>query len=117
MCGDSMFSDTYREKNELISWITRNQESNISVSGSLRGFKGVEKGLGLDIDWQSWDRPVIYSLIQNLGNVPEEDMRATFNLGIGLIAVADKSMVERVLEKAAHLGEPGVKIGRIKKIQ
>ena len=36
-------------KNELISWITRNQESNISVSGSLRGFKGVEKGLGLDI--------------------------------------------------------------------
>ena len=34
-------------KNELISWITRNQESNISVSGSLSGFKGIQKGLGL----------------------------------------------------------------------
>ena len=44
-------------------------------------------------------------------------MRATFNLGIGLIAVADKCIVERVLEEAAHLCEPGVKIGRIKKIQ
>ena len=75
------------------------------------------KGLGLDIDWQSWDRPAIYSLIKKLGNVPEEDMRATFNLGIGLIAVVDKSMVERVLEKAAHLGEPGIEIGRVKKIQ
>ncbi|MAL68063.1 MAG: hypothetical protein CMK27_03135 [Porticoccaceae bacterium] len=36
-------------KNELISWITRNQESNISVSGSLSGFKGIQKGLGLDV--------------------------------------------------------------------
>ena len=44
-------------------------------------------------------------------------MRATFNLGIGLIAVVDKGMVERVLKKAAHLGEPGIEIGRIKKIQ
>ena len=30
-------------KNELISWITRNQESNISVSGSLSGFKEIQK--------------------------------------------------------------------------
>ena len=50
-------------------------------------------------------------------NETVEDMRATFNLGIGLIAVVDKSMVERVLKKAAHLGEPGIEIGRIKKIQ
>ena len=44
-------------------------------------------------------------------------MRETFNLGIGLIAVVDKNIVEKVLEKAAQLGEPGIKIGRIKKIQ
>ena len=92
--------------------------SHITGGGIVGNTKRIlPKGLGLDIDWQSWDRPAIYSLIQKLGNVPEEDMRATFNLGIGLIAVVDKSMVERVLEKAAHLGEPGIEIGRIKKIQ
>ena len=56
-------------------------------------------------------------LYRKLGNVPEEDMRATFNLGIGLIAVVDKGMVKKVLEAAAHLGEPGFEIGRIKKTQ
>tara|TARA_B100000575_G_scaffold252206_1_gene220055 strand:- start:5396 stop:6409 length:1014 start_codon:yes stop_codon:yes gene_type:complete len=92
--------------------------SHITGGGIIGNTKRIlQKGLGLDIDWESWDRPAIYSLIQKLGNVPEEDMRATFNLGIGLIAVVDKSMVERVLEKAAHLGEPGIEIGRIKKIQ
>ena len=92
--------------------------SHITGGGIVGNTKRIlPKGLGLDIDWQSWDRPAIYSLIQKLGNVPEEDMRATFNLGIGLIAVVDKSMVERVLEKAIHLGEPGIEIGGIKKIQ
>ena len=92
--------------------------SHITGGGIVGNTKRIlPKGLGLDIDWQSWDRPAIYSLIQKLGNVPEEDMKATFNLGIGLIAVVDKSMVERVLEKAIHLGEPGIEIGRIKKIQ
>ncbi|MEC8141688.1 MAG: phosphoribosylformylglycinamidine cyclo-ligase [Bacteroidota bacterium] len=106
----------------LIMELKKNEKvygfSHITGGGIVGNTKRIlPKGLGLDIDWQSWDRPAIYSLIKKLGNVPEEDMRATFNLGIGLIAVVDKSMVERVLEKAIHLGEPGIEIGRIKKIQ
>ena len=106
----------------LITELKKNEKvqgfSHITGGGIIGNTKRIlPKGLGLDIDWESWDRPAIFSLIQNLGNVPEEDMRATFNLGIGLIAVADKCIVERVLEEAAHLCEPGVKIGRIKKIQ
>ena len=106
----------------LITELKKNEKvqgfSHITGGGIIGNTKRkLPKGLGLDIDWESWDRPAIFSLIQNLGNVPEEDMRATFNLGIGLIAVADKCIVERVLEEAAHLCEPGVKIGRIKKIQ
>ena len=106
----------------LITKLKKNEKvygfSHITGGGIVGNTKRIlPKGLGLDIDWESWDRPAIFSLIQNLGNVPEEDMRATFNLGIGLIAVADKCIVERVLEEAAHLCEPGVKIGRIKKIQ
>ena len=37
------------KKNELISWVSKNQESNISVSGSLIGIEGVDEGTGLDI--------------------------------------------------------------------
>ena len=106
----------------LITKLKKNEKvygfSHITGGGIVGNTKRIlPEGLCLDIDWKSWDRPAIYSLIQNLGNVPEEDMRETFNLGIGLIAVVDKNIVEKVLEKAAQLGEPVIKIGRIKKIQ
>ena len=47
----------------------------------------IPKGLRLDIAWDMWDRPPLFSLIQQAGKVPEADMRRTFNLGIGLIMI------------------------------
>jgi phosphoribosylformylglycinamidine cyclo-ligase len=92
--------------------------SHITGGGIIGNTKRiVPNGLGLDVTWDSWERPSIYSLIQDIGNVPEEDMRATFNLGIGLIAIVDKSVVNKVLETAEKLGEPGYEIGRVKKNQ
>lgn len=55
------------------------------------------EGLGIDVDYTSWKRPALFSLIQQLGNVPEDDMRSAFNLGIGLIAVIPASEKESVL--------------------
>ena len=51
----------------------------------------VPETLKIKIYWDSWERPAIFNLIQKLGNVPEEDMRRTFNLGIGLILIVDKN--------------------------
>jgi phosphoribosylformylglycinamidine cyclo-ligase len=36
---------------------------------------------------RSWDEPPIFGLLRREGRVPEEDMRRTFNLGVGLVAV------------------------------
>ena len=41
----------------------------------------------LDVDWKSWERPAIFTLIQELGNVPESDLRQSMNLGIGMILI------------------------------
>jgi len=35
----------------------------------------------------SWVEPPIFDLLRQAGNVPEEEMRSAFNLGIGLVAV------------------------------
>ena len=40
----------------------------------------------------------IFEWIQKEGNVPEEEMFKTFNMGVGLIIVADKDNAERILE-------------------
>ncbi len=59
------------------------------------------EGLTIDVDYTSWERPAIFSLIQELGNVPEDDMRSAFNLGVGLIAAVPASDVESVLAACA----------------
>lgn len=65
------------------------------------------------VDYDAWERPPIFSLIQAEGDVPEADMRRTFNLGIGLVAIvreADANRAEALLEEA---GEAPLRIGRI----
>ena len=73
----------------------------------------VPEGLTLDVDYTSWERPAVFNLIQSLGNVPEEDMRSAFNLGIGLIAVGKPEAHEHIVAAAAELGEQVTVIGRI----
>lgn len=88
--------------------------SHITGGGILGNTKRiVPEGLSIEIDWKAWERPAIYHLIQKLGNVPEEDMQPTFNLGIGLIAVVKKSEVDAIVETANNLNEKGIVIGSI----
>ena len=72
----------------------------------------IPRGLKLSVDWQSWERPAIFSLIQKRGIVPENDMRRTFNLGIGMIFVVARrdadialSLLRRHKEFPVVLGE------------
>ena len=70
-------------------------------------------GLGLDIRWDAWHRPALFELIQEVGAVPEDDMRRTFNLGVGLVAVVPESARARALTVLGALGEPAFEIGRV----
>lgn len=58
----------------------------------------VPAGLELKIDWNSWDRLPIFDLIQDTGNINEDEMRAAFNLGIGMVLVANKNNAEKVYQ-------------------
>ncbi|MCC5940006.1 MAG: phosphoribosylformylglycinamidine cyclo-ligase [Balneolaceae bacterium] len=70
-------------------------------------------GCKLSVDWNSWERPAIFKLIQKTGNVPEDDMQATFNLGIGMIAVVSKDTVNTVQKLCTELGEESTIIGKV----
>ena len=45
------------------------------------------KGLKAHVDYNSWPLPKIFSTIMLKGNVPEEEMKRVFNLGIGYCLV------------------------------
>jgi len=67
----------------------------------------------IDIDWNSWKRPEIFNLIQNLGNVPEDDMRHSMNLGIGLILIIKPEGLSQIQTHLESIGETYIEIGRV----
>jgi phosphoribosylformylglycinamidine cyclo-ligase len=73
-------------------------------------------GLQLEIDWKSWQRLPIFDLIQKSGNVPEEDMRRAFNLGIGFIVLVSPDAASDVLAALEAAGEPGIVMGKVASI-
>lgn len=70
------------------------------------------KDCQLDINWQSWELPPIFKLIQNTGNISDEEMRKAFNLGIGMILIARKENIEQIL--TACQSDKPIVIGQIK---
>lgn len=88
--------------------------SHITGGGIVGNTKRIlPEGMKLDINWDAWERPPVYNMIKEIGNVPEEDMQATFNLGIGLIAVVSDSEVNAVKAKAEELGEEVFEVGSV----
>ncbi|MFN0158792.1 MAG: phosphoribosylformylglycinamidine cyclo-ligase [Bacteroidota bacterium] len=73
----------------------------------------VPKGLAIKIDWTSWNRPPIFQLIQETGQVPEEDMRRTFNLGVGLVIIVQKKESSDLLKFLKKNGEVGFYMGEV----
>jgi len=71
------------------------------------------RGLKLDIYWKTWQRPPIFQLIQKLGRVPEKDMKAAFNLGIGLVIVVSKRGADGVCRLLEKKGEKPLMIGAV----
>ncbi len=65
------------------------------------------------VQWDSWDRPPVFNLIQEIGNVPEDDMRRTFNLGIGMVVVVSAEEAEHITNELKEFGEKPVIIGEI----
>ncbi|MGM0379947.1 MAG: phosphoribosylformylglycinamidine cyclo-ligase [Bacillota bacterium] len=54
------------------------------------------KGLSVNIDCNSWERPKIFNYIQNKGKVKKSEMFKTFNMGIGMVFVISKKDLNKV---------------------
>jgi phosphoribosylformylglycinamidine cyclo-ligase len=71
-------------------------------------------GLAARLHKGSWPAPPIFRLIQERGNVAEDEMYRTFNMGLGMVLVCDPSDVEAVrvaVGEALVVGEVVAKAG------
>lgn len=54
-------------------------------------------GLGVEVETGSWPVPAIFNLIQHRGDIADEEMVRTFNVGIGLTVVVAADSVDTAL--------------------
>jgi phosphoribosylformylglycinamidine cyclo-ligase len=71
--------------------------------------------LDLRIRWNAWETPPIFKFIQKEGGVSDAEMRAVFNLGIGLVLVVDETRAETFLNVCYSNHEHANVIGSVVK--
>ena len=88
--------------------------SHITGGGIIGNTKRVlPEGLMLNIEWDKWEMPAIFRLIQQTGNVATDEMRNVFNLGIGLVAIISADDENKINLLSNEVNEHPVKIGEV----
>ncbi|HTX38123.1 MAG TPA: phosphoribosylformylglycinamidine cyclo-ligase [Bryobacteraceae bacterium] len=71
------------------------------------------RGLAAAIDTASWQVPPLFELLRRLGNIPQDDYRRTFNLGVGLILAVPGRQATRAETTLRRIGETPFRIGSV----
>jgi phosphoribosylformylglycinamidine cyclo-ligase len=71
------------------------------------------KGFAAQVELTSWERPPVFSHLQQLGSIEDEEMLRTFNMGIGLVAVVPAPLLKKARLTLSRMNERSVVLGRI----
>jgi phosphoribosylformylglycinamidine cyclo-ligase len=73
------------------------------------------RGTAAVIELGSWPVLPIFEHLQQLGNVPQEEMLRTFNMGMGMLLVVPSAKFKKAQSVLERVGEKAYTIGRIVK--
>ena len=88
----------------------------VHVTGG--GFPGnvprvLPKTVRARIDPEAWPRPPIFGVIQEQGELSEDEMLRVFNCGLGMLLIVSSEQAGDVIERCQALGERAYPIGEI----
>lgn len=63
------------------------------------------EGVNAHMDLNSYEVPAIFKLMQKTGNIADEMMYNTFNMGIGMLLAVDPTDVDKTIEAIEAAGE------------
>jgi phosphoribosylformylglycinamidine cyclo-ligase len=73
----------------------------------------IPEGLGVEISLGTWEIPPIINHIQLSGNIEQDDMYATFNMGIGMMMITSEGESFKVISRLSRIGEKASVVGKI----
>ena len=71
------------------------------------------EGLAATVDRSAWEVPSIFGVISETGNIPQDEMFSTFNMGIGMVAVVPASEAGSCIEVIKTSGFAAFQIGEV----
>jgi len=72
-------------------------------------------GCAVTLERNKWNVPKIFNIIQDIGNIDNQEMFYVFNMGMGMVLIVSKSDVKTVLNDLKSAKEPGRVIGEVVK--
>jgi phosphoribosylformylglycinamidine cyclo-ligase len=75
--------------------------------------RALPEGCRAVVERRAWEVPPIFELIRDRGQVAEEEMYHTFNMGIGFVVVVDEGEAATAKDRLAAAGEQVFEMGRI----
>ncbi len=73
------------------------------------------EGCAVTLERSKWNVPEIFNIIQDIGNIDNQEMFHVFNMGIGMVLIVSKSDVKTVMNDLKSAKEPGRVIGEVVK--
>ena len=75
--------------------------------------RALPPGLGARMDRTAWTSPPVFDLLAGLGGVAPDDMARTFNLGLGMILVADPARAGEAVDALEAAGCRAAVVGSV----
>ncbi len=73
------------------------------------------ENFGAEIDLNSWDLPPVFKWLSSIAHLEQDELLKTFNAGIGLVVVVEKSQVSEIKSLLEEHGETVYEIGHVTK--
>lgn len=117
--GNALITPTKIYVKEMLSLIDNHRINglcHITGGGFIENIPRVlPADLGAKINLESWEKPSIFKLIQNLGNIDEKEMFNTFNMGVGFVIIASKEESNNIKQTLKDMGQDVYEIGTIER--
>jgi phosphoribosylformylglycinamidine cyclo-ligase len=99
---------------QLMSAVTLKGLAHITGGGITENLPRIlDDAVHAEIETASWDQGPVFDWLAEAGNIAVDEMRRTFNCGVGMIAVVDAADASRAVSLLAESGESAWEIGRI----
>lgn len=99
---------------QLMSAITIKGLAHITGGGISENLpRTLPAGVHAAVDTDSWQQGPLFDWLAETGNIEVDEMRRTFNCGVGMVAVVDAADVDTALQTLESAGEEAWQLGEV----